>query len=328
MRINIINTIIAGTLLLFAAGCSHPEKVVTMQNMRCEFVNAGEEAVIFGSGFSAEDEIYFENNVKGKIVAEKTCDSILTVIVPEEAKPGKLCYVPKRGKKVYSSFMFRDNRGTIVDFDDYVATWGGFDPTDENGDPIIIVKGDGDSILTLPVLPPEGISGHYGLLYGIYKDAWSMKRETFLQYCANKEFGGRGNYSIAGDYAVRPLEELCLKFEVFVPKECAFKCSPRVEIFFGPYMAPNKHGREQSPICAWEPCSQETGEFCTENGWQTVIIPLTQFNRSYESDAIQANPINLKTATNFTFVIVGDPGEKPSENYLCLDNFRIVPIND
>ncbi len=297
-----------------------------MSNMRCEFVSAGEEAVIFGSGFSANDEIYFENNIKGKIVAEKTTDSVLTVIVPEDAKPGKLCYVPKHGKKVFSNFVFRDNRGIIIDFDDYLATWGGFDPIDEDGEPIKIVKGDGDEILTLPVTPPEAISGHYGLLYGIYKEAWSMKRETFLQYCANEEFGGRGNRSVAGDNAVKPIDELCLKFEVFVPKECSFKCRPRVEIFFGPYLAPNKHGRELSPICAWAPCNSETGEFYTENGWQTVIIPLTMFNHSYESDAIETAPINLKTATNMTFVIVGDPGDTPSENFLCVDNFRIVPF--
>ncbi len=325
MKFNFINTIIAGTMLFATMGCQE-KKDITMSSMRCEYVNAGEEAVIYGSGFSKDDEILFENNIKGEIVASKTSDSILTFIVPEDAKPGKLCYVPKHGKKVYSSFEFRDRRGIIMDFDEYTSTWGGFDAFDEEGEPTRIVKGDADSILTLPVTPPEEISGHYILLYGIYKEAWTMKRETFLQYCAKEEFGGRGYHSIAGKYEDMPLEDLCLKFEVYVPKECSFKCSPRVEIFFGPYDAPNKHGREQSPIYAWEPCSSETGEFYTENGWQTMIVPLTLFNRSYESDAIEAGPIILKTATNLTFVVVGDNGGKQTENYFCLDNFRIVPI--
>lgn len=324
MRINFLNTIIAGTLLLAATGCS--KKDVTMRSMRCEFVNAGEEAVIYGSGFSADAEIYFDNNQKGEIVASKTSDSVLTVIVPEKAVPGKLCYVPKHGKRVYSNFVFRDNRGIIIDFDENLATWGGFDPIDEEGDPIKIVKGDNDSILTLPVTPPEAINGHYGLLYGIYNEAWTMKRETFLQYCANEEYGGRGNHSVAGENAVKPIDELCLKFEVFVPKECSFKCHPRIEIFFGPFLAANKHGRELSPIYAWAPCDARTGEFYTENGWQTITVPLTEFNRSFESDAIKAGPINLETATNFTFVLVGDPGDTPSENFLCVDNFRIVPF--
>lgn len=322
MRSNVINTIIAGTMLLATTGCQ--ERTISMRSMRCEFVNAGDEAVIYGSGFSADDEIFFENNKKGEIVASKTNDSVLTVIVPEDAKPGMLCYVPKHGNKVYSDFMFRDNRGTIIDFAKFPSTWGGFEPFDEEGEPIKIVS-DGDSILTLPVTPPEAISGHYGLLYGIYKEAWTMKKETFLQYCAKKEYGGRGNVSVAGDNAGLPIEELCLKFEVFIPKECAFKCRPRIEMFFGPYETANKHGRELSPIYAWAPCDAKTGEYYT-NGWETVTVPLTEFNRSYESDEIKAGPINLKTATNFTFVVMGDPGDKQSENYLCVDNFRIVPI--
>lgn len=325
MKHNFINAIIAGAMLIATTGCQ--KKDIEMSSMRCEFVNAGNEAVIYGKGFSADDELLFEGDVKGQIVADKTNDSVLTVIVPEGAKPGKLCYVANNGKKVYSNFVFRDNRGTIIDFSEkFRASWGGFDAFDEEGEPIRIVKGDGDTILTLPVTPPEEISGRYGLLYGIYKDAWSMKRETFLQYCAREEWNGRGNRSIAGDFIDKPLEDLCLKFEVYVPKECPFRCHPRVEIFFGPYDAENKHGREQSPIYAWEPCNTEAGEFYTENGWQTMIIPLTQFNRSYQSDAIEAGPINLNTATNLTFVLVGDPGETPSENYFCLDNFRVVPI--
>lgn len=225
--------------------------------------------------------------------------------------------------------MFRDNRGMIIDFDSYPSTWGGFEPFDEEGEPIRIVKGEEDNILTLPATPPEEINNHYGLLYGVYKEAWSMNgKETFLQYCANPEYGGggRGNISIAGDYSNMPIEDLCLKFEVYIPKECTFKCRPRVEIFFGPYESANKHGRELSPIYAWAPCESNTDGFYTKDGWETISVPLTEFNHSYESDEIKAGPINLKTATNFTFVIIGDPGDSPSENYLCVDNFRIVPI--
>ena len=323
MRSNFFYTVIIGTMSLVATGCQ--EKTITMHSMKCEFVDAGEEAVIYGTGFSADDEIYFECKQKGEIVESKTNDTVLTVIVPEDAKPGMLCYVPKRGKKVYSDFMFRDCRGIIIDFDDYRSTWGGFDQFDEEGEPIKVINKN-DSILTLPVTPPEAISGHYGLLYGIYKYAWTMKRETFLQYCAKTEYDGRGNHSVAGDNVGMPLEELCLKFEVFVPKECTFKCHPRIEIFFGPYESINKHGREQSPICAWTPCDSKTGEFYTKDGWETITIPLTEFKHSYKSDDIVAEPINLRAATNLTFVLIGDPGDEPSENYLCVDNFRIVPI--
>ena len=323
MKMNFINTLLASTILFPLVGCSKED--VSLTSMKCEYVNAGEEAVIYGKGFNAEDEVYFSHSLKAEIVKSKSNDSVLTVIVPEGAVPGKLAYVTKKGKKVFSNFVFRDNRGIIVDFDDRLATWGGYDPIDEEGEPITFVRGDQDSIYKLPTTPPEAISGHYGLLYGVYSEAWTMKKETFLQYCANVDDGGRGNVSVAGDNAVKPISELCLKFEVFVPKECAFQCRPRVEIFFGPYQSVNKHGREMSPICAWEPCGSDLEGFYTD-GWQTISIPLKEFKHSYESDALEIGPINLKTATNMSFVLIGDPGKTPTENFMCVDNFRIVPI--
>ena len=42
MKSKFINTIITGSLLLATTGCQ--EKVISMQSMRCEYVNAGEEA--------------------------------------------------------------------------------------------------------------------------------------------------------------------------------------------------------------------------------------------------------------------------------------------
>lgn len=80
MKSNFFYSIITGSMLLITTGCH--EKNITMQSMKCEFVKAGDEAVIYGSGFSADDEIFFENNLKGEIVASKTNDSVLTVIVP------------------------------------------------------------------------------------------------------------------------------------------------------------------------------------------------------------------------------------------------------
>ena len=58
MKSNFVYTVIAGTMLLASTGCH--EENITMQSMKCEFVKAGDEAVIYGSGFSADDEIFFE----------------------------------------------------------------------------------------------------------------------------------------------------------------------------------------------------------------------------------------------------------------------------
>lgn len=300
-----------------------------VKSMACEYVLDGEEAVINGKGLLNCKKVVFPGNKEGRIVAEKTNDTILTVEVPHGTVPGKVLFYENNEKPVVSDFLFRDNRGMIIDFDSYLATWGGYDPIDEEEGPIKVVMDKNKNVLELPATPPERISGSYVLFYQKYNEPWTMEFPTFLQYVAKPDEGGRGRKSIAGDNASAPIEDLCLKFEVNIPKNCAWKKQPRIEIFFGPYDCANKHGRELSPIAFWEPYLNAGEEGFYTNGWQTVTIPLTEFYHDYKNaDTKFDKKLNLETATNFSFVCMGDPGEgSTSEIFMALDNFRVVPIN-
>ncbi len=308
-----------------STGCVDPQ----LSRMKCEFVPDGGKAVIYGKNLSKVSEVNFPGDLKADIVEQN--DTMISVIVPEGTKEGRVKAVTADGKKTISKFFFRDDRNTIVNFDRKLATWGGYSPMDEDGSLITGTLEMGDSITPFPngAVLPEPCSGNYGFLYGTYATAWSMNQCMYFQYVANPAEGGRGPISVAGKvFEKYDLDELALRFEVYVPKEVAYK-GIRTEIFFGPINSPDKHGREFSPIYFWKPYEGTNDGFYTDE-WTTVTIPLTEFCHNTTSD--DANPDynyrdKLKQATNFSFLQFGQPEGEP-QIFLCLDNFRIVPIED
>lgn len=323
MKNFLLSSLAIGALLTSCSdGTDKKCKVPELKSMKCEFVADGDTAVFFGKNLRNAN-FYFYGNQKAVVDSVNSNDSIAFVIVPSGASAGKVCVENQSGIS-YSKFMFRDYRNTIVDFDSKLATWGGFAPFDEHGEKITQTY-DGEIVTKIPATLPDKCDGSYGFLYGNYENAWSMTQTMFLQYVANPAEGGRGNFSIAGEFRGYPIEELALKFEVYIPKECPYN-KLRTEIFFGPFNSPDKHGREKSPIYFWEPY-KTNGDFYTE-GWQTITVPLTEFWHTTTSDEAKfESQINLKDATNFTFVQFGNASkENPVPIFICVDNFRVVPI--
>jgi len=303
----------------------------SLKGMKCEFVPDGQEAVIYGSHLAGADVIFPDSTSKGIRVsaAAGSNDSVLKVIVPKGSTSGKLKVIVSNDT-VSSKFQFRDSRNLIIDWDKKLATWGGCDPYEENeeGDHDLISSVLLDSIVKLPSALPEGCSGVYSLVFGKYDKPWTMSHSMFLQYVANPLDGGRGDHSIAGPFDGYDVKDLALKFDVYIPKETPYK-KVRTEIFFGPFDAPDKHGRDRVPICFWEPYAV-SGSYSTD-GWETVTIPLTEFTHTVTSyDAKFPTPIDLKKATNLTFVQFGDTTGGAGDNYImmCVDNFRVVPISE
>ena len=303
-------------------GSSAPE----LNRMKCEYVPDGEEAIIFGKNLS-NVQVTFPGDLKAEIGSQN--DTMVKEVVPEGTKEGRIKAESANGK-AFSKFFFRDDRNTIINFDRRLATWGGYSPMEEDGTLITGTLEQGDEITPFPngAKLPEPCSGNYGFLYGKYSTPWAMNQCMYLQYVANPMEGGRGNISVAGPvFEKYDIEELALKFEVYVPQEVAYK-GIRTEIFFGPINSPDKHGREYSPIYFWKPY-EESGEFYTDS-WTTVTIPLTEFCHNTSTD--EANPEytykdKLKQATNFSFLQFGKPEGEP-QIFMCVDNFRIVPISD
>ncbi len=311
-------------LFLFSAliaGCGGKSNkgVPEITGMKSEFVLDGREAVIYGKNLNGA-EVKFPGELPAIVNKAKSNDTVLVVTVPEGTFSGKINIKTTEGE-TKSAFFFRDNRNIIINFDDKLATWGGYYPFDIEGQKITGIE-ENDSVVTpLPAVLPDPCSGKYGFLYGKYNTPWAMSNTMYIQYVANPDEGGRGPVSIAGTFEDYDLEDLVLKFEVYIPKEAPYK-GIKTEIFFGPYNSPDKHGRDLTPICFWEPY-KKTGSFYTD-GWETISIPLTQFTHGIKSDEEVVNTLNLKDATNFSFVQFGIPQDDP-QIYMCVDNFRIVP---
>ena len=315
--------LMAISALLLSCGTSQNNMKPELYGMKCEFVPDGDTAVIYGKHLQ-NATVLFPENMKAKI-GKNSNDTMLTVVVPKGSIPGKLAVIANNDT-VYSNFLFRDQRNTIIDFDQRLASWGGFEPLDEEGNPITAIMETPDSVTKIPSKLPEGCDGKYALLFGKYMHPWSMTQSMYIQYVANQLEGGRGNVSIAGPFSGYPLNQLALKFEVYIPATTPYT-KVHTEIFFGPYDAPDKHGRDRSPIYFWEPFAK-TGKYAT-SGWQTITIPLTQFTHGIHSSTEKfPTPIDLKKATNFSFVQFGDTvGTKEPLILMCVDNFRVVPIS-
>lgn len=311
-----------------------------ISGMKSEFVPAGQKAVIYGSNLkNAKVEFetqFYEELVEADVVADQSNDSVIVCIVPRNAWSGRI-KVSNLGGESRSPFQFRDMRNQIIDFDKCFQTWGGYSPYDpQNGDALVESLVPGQK-LEAPL--PAGCSGKYGVLYGDYKNSWSFDSNMWLQYMSNFDEGGRGNVSVAGlHFLDRPLDELVLKFECYIPQEAPYK-GVRTEIFCGPAKADNKHGREQSVICFWEPWTGKGYSVAGNNkgkdlskgfytdGWETVTIPLSEFKHNSTTDEILHElKMDLLTSVNFSFLQMGAVDDSnPAHVYMCVDNLRIVP---
>jgi hypothetical protein len=312
-------------LIFMSCGGGSPSKKETgtpeITSMKCEFVPDGSEAVIYGKNLK-NTEVIFPGNLTAVVNTEKSNDSTLVVAVPEGTTSGKISVKNAKGEEVKSTFFFRDNRNIIINFDNKLPTWGGYTPFYQGEK---MTRTDiNDESTALPAELPDSCSGLYGFLYGKYNTAWTMSETMYIQYVANPDEGGRGPVSIAGSFETYDIEDLALKFEVYIPKEVPYQ-GVKTEIFFGPYNSPDKHGRSESPICFWEPY-QKSGSFYTD-GWETITIPLTEFYHGVNTDEEVVNKIDLKKATNFSFVQFGAPENEPLI-YMCVDNFRVVPTKN
>ena len=312
-----------------------------ISGMKSEFVPAGGEAVIYGSGL-ANAKVYFEtqfynDSIQADVISSQ--DDKIVVRVPDKAWTGKIKVKNLAGVST-SSFLFRDNRNIIIDFDLHHQTWGGIVPFDENGS---LVQGryEGDALVPYFGKLDEGCSGKFGLFHSTcsVKNPYTYVSDLWFQYMHGANEGGRGAVSIAGlPFYGYKVEDLVLKFECNIPKEAAYK-GITTEFIAGYASAePDKIGRKISPICRWEPyktdknysvAGQNSGKDLSNgfytNGWETVTIPLTEFNYVYNDENPKENlELDLKKAVNFSVMVFGKP-ESDTNIMIAFDNFRIVP---
>lgn len=159
-----------------------------ISSMKCEFVNEGDVATIFGNYFYAPVTITFTGGATAQIVSLE--DAQVQFSIPADAQPGPITIKTNFGE-TKSDFWFRDSRNIFI----------GSDPFEGWHDPGMVVSNPG------PGDPPK-INGNY-IRVNKMLSAWSYNE------IADGPASSMPSYSkkIPDDAILHP-EKYYLKFEV------------------------------------------------------------------------------------------------------------------
>jgi hypothetical protein len=266
-----------------------------LNSIKSEYVEDGDIAVLKGDFFFEPTTVKFAGGLAAEIVSlEKT---ELQVRVPDGATTGEITITTNFGTAI-SSFLFRDNRNVVVNYDDKRSrSWNS---------PISGDMGDGG-------LPSCDGNYTYFKMDGV--GAWQWVNELNMMYIAEDGETGRGNIPIFPGAAT--VSDWGVRFEINVPVE--WREIP-LEIFFAPYGA--DHGRDiPVPLARWRPW-ETTGVFQTD-GWCTVTVPLTDFKE--DKDGNPAELDDLSQYTNLTIMLFG-AANNSNDIQMGIDNVRVVRL--
>ena len=267
-----------------------------LYSIKSEYVEEGDIAVLKGDFFFEPTTVTFAGGKEAEIVSIDKTE--LQARVPAGADMGEITVSTNFGTAI-SSFLFRDNRNVVVNFDDLRhRSWNS---------PIAHVDaGEGR-------VPP--CSGNYTYFEMEGVGAWQWVNELNMMYVAEDGETGRGNIPIFPGGA--SVNEWGVRFEINVPVE--WREIP-LEIFFAPFGG--DHGRDiPVPLARWRPW-EDKGVFQTD-GWVTVTVPLTEFNE--DKDGNPAELSDLSQFTNLTIMYFG-AADNANDIYIAIDNVRVARI--
>ena len=145
-----------------------------------------------------------------------------------------------------------------------------------------------------------------------YKPLYSF--DTFAQYIEKYGVGG-----------------LCLKFEVLVPTSNPWTCVAMQLMFSSEELVSdsnqnnNYFSEDSFPRAVWEPW-KASGSFDTGDKWQTVSIPLTDFNKKSDGGAC-ATKLDASYLHGLAFFVWGGSAEgKAGTPIIAIDNIRVIPL--
>lgn len=194
-----------------------------------EFVPDGDTLRIAGSAFlnvpGDELKVYFYDKNDNKIEAKYTKahgDNELLVIVPSGVADSKPVTVSNRFGEATSSMLFRDTRNIFLDFDKVVAgdQHGALEPFTFDWNKY--VTGSASASVYNSMLDamggkmPAPCNGYYAAITST-GDGFGFKEDEMIYFTPKSQ--GLENVSLLGQFASEDLENLLLKFEVFVPSQ-------------------------------------------------------------------------------------------------------------
>lgn len=314
-----------------------PAPVVS--SMSCEYAPAGSEAVLYGDYFVDDPNVPLTISMPGDITVEGEQITSITktavkFIVPEGAVQGNI-----RVKSIYgtgqSVFQYKDTRNILFDWDGKYEgalaagnSWNG--DNEKKGQILASVPSvDGKYM----VMGPATLSG----------GQWQTPGEYLMMYWPdpNVTEGCVPLYNLPQfkkmleDYKI---EELALKFEVYVPTSNPWMAEG-MQIRFTSldevsmsnqtqdyiWNDDESHEEGKAPRGVWVPW-EETGSYDTNNQWVTVTLKMSEFNKLVSGLASDTEFTQDRFAGLSIFLRGGGVDGKECEPIICMDNIRVVPV--
>lgn len=314
-----------------------PAPVVS--SMSCEYAPAGSEAVLYGDYFVDDPNVPLTISMPGDITVEGEQITSITktavkFIVPEGAVQGNI-----RVKSIYgtgqSVFQYKDTRNILFDWDGKYEgalaagnSWNG--DNEKKGQILASVPSvDGKYM----VMGPATLSG----------GQWQTPEEYLMMYWPdpNATEGCVPLYNLPQfkkmleDYKI---EELALKFEVYVPTSNPWMAEG-MQIRFTSldevsmsnqtqdyiWNDDESHEEGKAPRGVWVPW-EETGSYDTNNQWVTVTLKMSEFNKLVSGLASDTEFTQDRFAGLSIFLRGGGVDGKECEPIICIDNIRVVPV--
>lgn len=314
-----------------------PAPVVS--SMSCEYAPAGSEAVLYGDYFVDDPNVPLTISMPGDITVEGEQITSITktavkFIVPEGAVQGNI-----RVKSIYgtgqSVFQYKDTRNILFDWDgkyeDALAAGNSWNGDNEKKGQILasVPSVDGKYM----VMGPATLSG----------GQWQTPGEYLMMYWPdpNATEGCVPLYNLPQfkkmleDYKI---EELALKFEVYVPTSNPWMAEG-MQIRFTSldevsmsnqtqdyiWNDDESHEEGKAPRGVWVPW-EETGSYDTNNQWVTVTLKMSEFNKLVSGLASDTEFTQDRFAGLSIFLRGGGVDGKECEPIICIDNIRVVPV--
>lgn len=314
-----------------------PAPVVS--SMSCEYAPAGSEAVLYGDYFVDDPNVPLTISMPGDITVEgeqitSITKTAIKFIVPEGAVQGNI-----RVKSIYgtgqSVFQYKDTRNILFDWDEKYEgalaagnSWNG--DNEKKGQILASVPSvDGKYM----VMGPATLSG----------GQWQTPGEYLMMYWPdpNATEGCVPLYNLPQfkkmleDYKI---EELALKFEVYVPTSNPWMAEG-MQIRFTSldevsmsnqtqdyiWNDDESHEEGKAPRGVWVPW-EETGSYDTNNQWVTVTLKMSEFNKLVSGLASDTEFTQDRFAGLSIFLRGGGVDGKECEPIICMDNIRVVPV--
>lgn len=308
-----------------------PAPVVS--SMSCEYAPAGSEAVLYGDYFVDDPNVPLTISMPGDITVEgeqitSITKTAIKFIVPEGAVQGNI-----RVKSIYgtgqSVFQYKDTRNILFDWD------GKYEGALAAGN-----SWSGDNEKKGQILPSvPSVDGKYMVMgpATLSGGQWQTPGEYLMMYWPdpNATEGCVPLYNLPQfkkmleDYKI---EELALKFEVYVPASnpwmaegMQIQFTSLDEVSMENQNNDYVYGEGKEPRGVWVPW-EETGSYDTGNQWVTVTLKMSEFNKQVSGIVSESEFTEENLAGLSIFLRGGGLDGKECEPIICIDNIRVVPV--